>query len=140
MSKGFAIFLIVIAFVVGVVAGGWIVGGWIVGDFYTSRVLSHEVWTKEQEQMGEQLSLLTSLRQNDTTNTIEHLETRLDSSILTLGFYLKYDSNVKSEPKILKKIQMAKSYREKYPHKTSDHPEIDESVSNILSLVNENGQ
>ena len=135
MSKGFGIFLIVIAFVVGAVAGGW-----FVGDFYTSRVLSHEVWAEEKGQMGEQLSLLTSLRQNDTTNAIEHLETRLDSSILTVGFYFKYDSDAKSEPKVLQNLQMAKSYREKYPHKTSDHPEIDESVSNILSLVNKNGQ
>ena len=135
MTKGFTIFTIIIAFVVGVVAGGW-----VVGDCYTSRVLSHEVWANEQAQMGEQLFLLTNLRQNNTTNIIQDLETRLDCSISTLDYFIKFDPSAKYSSAIREKLQMAKSYREKYPHKTRGHPEIDESVSNILSLVNENAK
>ena len=81
--------------------------------------------------------LLERLRANNITNTIEGLETRLDGSIGELGIYLKDIPKNKRDPQDIKSLQMAKSYREKYPRTNIDYPEIDQMTSNAFLLVSD---
>ena len=129
MSKKLAIPLIIAAFIIGVVAGGWCVSA-LWGH------LNMQLMTKTAAaEAGLDVAVLKELRANNDTNAIGLLETRLDSSVMELGYNLNNIPQNKRDPQDLQTLQIAKSYREKYPHPNPGYPIIDQMVSNAFLLV-----
>ena len=129
MNKKLAIFLIMLALVVGATCGFTITNCYwthLTKAFYSNAMAA---------QTGTDVHLLTWLRSNDATNTIELLEVQLDGSIIGLGDYLKNCAGFDRDPTQVKILQQAKAYRTKFAHK-SGSSSVDEAISNAFLLVN----
>lgn len=129
MNKKLAIPLIIVAFILGVIAGGWGI------SVFWGHLSMGLITKSEAAETSLDVAVLEKLRAHNVTNAIDALEIRLDGSIGELGFYLSGIPKNKRDPQDLKVLQMAKSYREKYPHPHIDYPEIDQMVSNAFLLV-----
>jgi hypothetical protein len=133
MNKALAISLIFAAFIIGAIGGAWCIT-------YCWHYLSIGLITRSSAaEASADVKILEQLRADNVTNSIAALETRLDGSIGELGLYMNKISKADRDPQALKALQMAKEYREKYPHPHTDYPEIDQMVSNAFSLVSDQG-
>ena len=131
MNKKLAIILIVTAFVVGAIGGGWSVG-YIFNDI-TMRL----IYTSETKNAATDVALLNRIRSNNVTNAVDVLETDLDGSVGMLGLYLKNIPKTE-RVEVLKTLQMVKEYRDKFPHSNDYYPEINQVDSNAFLLVETN--
>jgi hypothetical protein len=131
MNKKLAIILIVTAFVVGAIGGGWSVG-YIFNDI-TMRL----IYTSETKNAATDVALLNRIRSNNVTNAVDVLETDLDGSVGMLGLYLKNIPKTE-RVEVLKTLQRVKEYRDKFPHSNDYYPEINQVDSNAFLLVETN--
>jgi hypothetical protein len=131
MNKKPAIILIVVAFIIGVIGGGWSVA-YIYGQITMRLITSTEAADTSMD-----VALLKQLRADDVSNATDLLEVQLDGSVGTLGLYMSNVPKAKRDPLLLKTLQTAKTYLEKFPYTNSSNPEIDQSVSNAFSLVSD---
>jgi len=127
MNKKLAIILIVAAFLIGVIGGGW-----SVGYFYNHFALRFAYISAAAKTVTD-VSVLNQLQANNVTNAVRQLDTELDGSLMSLWFFRK-DIASSDRDMALKTLRKAKEYRTKFPHK-SGYAEIDQTVSNALSLV-----
>jgi hypothetical protein len=130
MSKKLAITLIVTAFVVGAIGGGWSVG------YIFNHITMRLIYMSETANAGTDVALLNRIRSNNVTNAVDVLETKLDTSVGMLGFYFK-DIPESERVEVSKTLQEVKAYRDKFPH-TNDYPEINQAISNAFLLVETN--
>jgi|GEM_PF-2044157 hypothetical protein len=128
MNKKLAICLIVLAFLVGTV------GGFMVTNHFWKRFTNVFYSTALAAQTGTDVHLLSWLRSNNVTNTVDLLEIQLDGSVVGLGVYLQNLPESERDPTQVKILQQAKAYRSKFPHKSSS-PLGDQMISNIFSSV-----
>jgi hypothetical protein len=126
MSKKLAITLILTAFVVGAIGGGWSI----------ANMSKRLVYLQETDEAATDVALLNRIRSNNITNAVDMLETKLDISLAMLSSDFK-DIPKTQRVEVLKTIQMAKDYRDKFPHKNS-YPDLNQAVSNAFSLVETN--
>jgi hypothetical protein len=133
VNKKLAIALIVVAFVIGIIAGGWGVG------HVFGRLTVRLITSNAAAQTSIDVALLKRLRANNVTNTVGVLETELDGSVSALGFYMGETPKANREPQQLKALQIAKEYREKYPQTYTNADEIvmSQMVSNAFLLVSD---
>jgi hypothetical protein len=136
MSKKLAIPLIIVAFIIGMIVGGWSI------SFFWEHLNRDLMTSSAAAETSLDVAILKELRtKNNVTNAIDVLEIRLDSSIGELGLYLNEIPKIKRDPQDLKSLQIAKNYREKYPrtypHTDVDYSEIDQFVSNAFLLVSD---
>ena len=80
------------------------------------------------------VAVLNRIRSNNVTNAIDLLELELDSSVETLGLYLKDTPKSQLDADQLKALRRIKDYRDKFPH-TNEYPELNRLISNTLSLA-----
>ncbi len=128
MNKKLTIVLIIVAFLVGVVGGGWTV------SYFSARSMERFYSITLVAQTGMDVSRLNRLRANNVSKAIEILEIELDGSLVGLGVYLHHIPESLRDPTAIKILQMAKKFRSKFPHK-SDDPLSNQMVSNAFSLV-----
>ena len=94
------------------------------------------IYIQQTEEVATDVALLNRIRLNNITNAVDVLETKLDISLGMLSFDFK-DIPKTERVEVLKTIQMAKDYRDKFPHENS-HPDLSQAVSNAFSLVETN--
>jgi hypothetical protein len=116
----------VAAFIVGGISGGWSI----------ANMSKRLIYLQETEEAATDVALLNRIRSKNITNAVDVLETKLDISLARLG------SDFKDIPKtdrvnVLKTIQMAKDYRDKFPQKNA-FPGLNQAISNAFSLVETN--
>jgi uncharacterized protein YneF (UPF0154 family) len=128
MSKKLAIILIVVAFLVGAIGGGWSIG------YFYNRLTTRLVCNTETARAVMDMAALNRIRSNNVTNAIKLLETELDGSMITLGLYLKDIPKSQLDADQLKALRRIKDYRDKFPH-TNEYPELNRIISNALLLA-----
>jgi hypothetical protein len=131
MNKKLVIVLIVAAFVVGAIGGGFGI------SYFWVRFVNKFFVTTEAAQAGIDVSVLNCIRKNDVTNAAELLETELDGSLIGLSAYVESTPKAQRDQMDMKIIQRAKDYRSKFPHENSE-PEINQAISNAFLLVETN--
>jgi hypothetical protein len=130
MNKKLAITLIVAAFIVGTIGGGWSVA------YVLNHITMRLFYATDADDAVTDVALLNRVRSNNVTDVVDVLETRLDGSVAKLGFYFK-DIPESERAEVLKTLHRVKEYRDKFPH-TNDVPEINQAVSNAFLLIETN--
>src|SRR5882724_8989670 len=128
MNKKLAIVLIVVAFVIGAIGGAW-----AMRIFYNSFMLRFAS-SGETSKIVNDVTALTWIRKNDVTNAVEFLENDLDSSLMYFSILVNDVPKSKIDPKDLKSLRMAKSYRDKFPY-TNEDVEISQTISKRFLLL-----
>jgi hypothetical protein len=129
MNKKLAIFLIIAAFLIGS----------IISYKTTSRKYENEIQISSENENAayaqNSVYLLNFLRTNNSAKAIENLEMNLDWDLFGLNYSMSNAPKSPLDPYFLKDIQIAKEYRDQFPHK-SDSPSLDGEISNIFLRVN----
>lgn len=128
MSKKLSITLIIVAFLVGMAGGG------LGSSYFWGHFVNKFAAMAEAANANFDIATLNQLQANNVTNAIRLMESRLDDSVGSLGFYVGQIPKAKRDPTQMKIIGKAKEYRDKFPYKSGESI-IDESVSNAFSLV-----
>jgi hypothetical protein len=128
MSKKLAIPLIVAAFIIGVIGGGWYVAH--AYNHFTSNLICNNAGAE----IGGEVHVLDLLRKNDITNAVDLMEVNLNGSLETLGLFITTDPKEEIDSNTVKMLRIGKAYRDKYPF-NSDDPSVDQIVSNALLQV-----
>jgi hypothetical protein len=123
------VFWIAFSFWIGVV--GAVIGAWM-----SNRRSSIAAESENVTHIIFDINTLNALQTNKTAKAIENLENELDLDLVALGHSI---SNAPSssiiDPFIVKFIQDAKKYRERFPYTNCD-TNSEQEISNLFLLVN----
>jgi len=132
MNKKIAIILIVAAFLIGVVGGGWRVNHFL--NRTTHQKIETSIIALELGEVGNNVAILTQIRSNNLTNGIDRLESNLDGSLLVLIGSQTFDMPQFQREQLQNAFRIAKDYRNKFPHE-NEQPEVSRAITKAFSLV-----
>jgi len=119
-----------------ILLGGGLFLGRMIGtaEFYkeTAGTVSELYFEGASTNLNSHVTLLNLLRTNETEKCQKQLESLVDVDLLALAEYSKVPKSAR-KVEILKSIQKAKEYRQKYPSNASE--EVSASIKKTLDLV-----
>ncbi len=99
--------------------------------------LSAMTTTMQTADAATTLLILQRLRDGNSREAIDLLESRLDGSLIALSASLNAMPRAKRPPQSLELLRQVRDYRERYPRHT-ENPDIDKQVAQVWNLLENN--
>lgn len=138
MSKRAAIFLAVLALILGAIAGGWIVTA--IYSHRTNRMIMDYKYRENQMAISSLTSdaeirvhELRHLRAGNTSNMIEEEEGFLEGDLINLELYVADRNDIVWYPPYMDAIREVKAYRSEFPPK--EPPSVEKGVAEVFTLL-----
>lgn len=119
-----------IALLIGTLAGG--VAGWYEATSFSARFFGDGWMLGKAVEVQTQVAVLTRIRDGQTTEATNLLESNLDGNIMPLSNSKVYAETTNLA--VTKAINMARDYRSKYPRNTTSK-EVDNAVNGVLQIT-----